>query len=179
MGAAAAAAAPIADVPGPPGRRSRYFFLFFFDFLSFFFLSFAMSAPPRLVNSSLTVSQPEIDVTVNFLLPHGAYDVVMTRTSRLVDRREDLDAALEEFDRAVGAKELLAAARAVRSAIESLEQAAVQQARTEGLSWSKIGSVYGLTKQGAQQRFRERGRKRDDAGPAEVETEPDSLEDPG
>lgn len=80
----------------------------------------------------------------------------MTKVSRLADCRRDLDDALDDFDRAEGAREVLAAARTVRASIDALEQAAVQQARAEGVSWSKIGAVYGLTKQGAQQRFRER-----------------------
>lgn len=80
----------------------------------------------------------------------------MSKVSRLDDSRRDLDAALDEFDRAAGAKELLTAARAVRASTEALEEAAVLEARAEGVSWSKIGAIYGLTKQGAQQRFRPR-----------------------
>jgi hypothetical protein len=45
---------------------------------------------------------------------------------------------------------------AVREAVEQvqrLEASAVTQARESGATWSEIGAVYGLTKQGAQQRF--------------------------
>ncbi|SDB79920.1 hypothetical protein GA0111570_101193 [Raineyella antarctica] len=86
----------------------------------------------------------------------------MSKVSRLDDCRRDLDASLDDFDRAVGPKELLAAARAVRACTEALEQAAVLQARADGASWAKIGAAYGLTKQGAQQRFRERAAAADD-----------------
>lgn len=80
----------------------------------------------------------------------------MRTSDRLEECRRDLDDALEQLDRAEGPKDLLAAARAVRASTEALEQVAILQARADGLSWSKIGAVYGLTKQGAQQRFRPR-----------------------
>ncbi len=97
----------------------------------------------------------------------------MSKVSRLDDSRRDLDAALSDFDRATGGKELLAAARAVRASTEALEEAAVLEARAEGVSWSKIGAVYGLTKQGAQQRFR--SRKVEEAAP---ERPPETSADP-
>ncbi len=50
--------------------------------------------------------------------------------------------------------EALAAARGEREAAELREQAAVIDARAAGVSWSRIGELYGLTKQGAQQRFK-------------------------
>lgn len=80
----------------------------------------------------------------------------MSTSDRLEECRRDLDDALGQFDRADGPKDLLAAARAVRASTEALEQVAILQARAEGVSWSRIGAVYGLTKQGAQQRFRPR-----------------------
>jgi hypothetical protein len=43
--------------------------------------------------------------------------------------------------------------RRVRDA-EELEAAHVEAARAAGATWSEIGAAYGLTKQGAQQRFR-------------------------
>ncbi len=52
---------------------------------------------------------------------------------------------------------------AVRVAVEQVQQleaATVVQAREAGATWSEIGAVYGLTKQGAQQRFRPPGRTR-------------------
>lgn len=59
------------------------------------------------------------------------------------------------------------AARTIRAAAEQLEQAEVKRARDQGTSWSKIGAVYGLTKQGAQQRFGEDRRKKSAPKPAE------------
>lgn len=42
-------------------------------------------------------------------------------------------------------------------ALEKLEASTVAAARASGVTWIEIGAVYGLSKQGAQQRFR-RGR---------------------
>jgi hypothetical protein len=44
--------------------------------------------------------------------------------------------------------------RRIREAAEELEADAIEQARHSGATWREIGSCYGLTKQGAQQRFR-------------------------
>jgi hypothetical protein len=48
----------------------------------------------------------------------------------------------------------LDAARTLREEAELLERRSVDNVRAAGTSWSKIGALYGLTKQGAQQRFR-------------------------
>jgi hypothetical protein len=48
----------------------------------------------------------------------------------------------------------LNAIRAARERMEALEAAAVRDARAAGSTWKAIGAVYGLSKQGAQQRFR-------------------------
>ncbi|MGC5626677.1 hypothetical protein ACPYO6_00340 [Georgenia sp. Z1344] len=48
---------------------------------------------------------------------------------------------------------VLDGARRLRENAETIEADAVRAARAAGVSWSKIGAVYGLTKQGAQQRF--------------------------
>ena len=48
----------------------------------------------------------------------------------------------------------LDAARILREEAETLERDSVDAVRAAGMSWSKIGALYGLTKQGAQQRFR-------------------------
>jgi hypothetical protein len=48
----------------------------------------------------------------------------------------------------------LEAARRLREAAEELEAAQVEAARQAGATWIEIGACYGLTKQGAQQRFR-------------------------
>lgn len=47
---------------------------------------------------------------------------------------------------------------AVREALEelqALESSTVADARAAGATWSEIGALYGLSKQGAQQRFRQ------------------------
>ena len=59
--------------------------------------------------------------------------------------------ALEAADRPVSR---LDAARRLREAAEELEAAQVEAARKAGATWIEIGECYGLTKQGAQQRFR-------------------------
>ena len=48
----------------------------------------------------------------------------------------------------------LDAARCLREAADELEAAQVEAARKAGATWIEIGACYGLTKQGAQQRFR-------------------------
>lgn len=50
----------------------------------------------------------------------------------------------------------LDAARQARAAFEQLELEQVRRLRAEGTPWSRIAAVYGLTKQGAQQRFRDK-----------------------
>lgn len=63
-------------------------------------------------------------------------------------------AALGAFDAADGPISRLDAARRLREAAEELEAAQVDAARKAGATWNQIGACYGLTKQGAQQRFR-------------------------
>jgi hypothetical protein len=63
-------------------------------------------------------------------------------------------AALAALDVAAGPMSRLQAARRLREAAEELEAAQVEAARKAGATWSEIGACYGLTKQGAQQRFR-------------------------
>lgn len=50
----------------------------------------------------------------------------------------------------------LDAARKAREQFETLELEQVRRLRREGTTWSTIGGLYGLTKQGAQQRFRDK-----------------------
>ena len=50
----------------------------------------------------------------------------------------------------------LDAVRRSREALEDLEAATVADARAAGVTWIDIGALYGLSKQGAQQRFRRR-----------------------
>jgi hypothetical protein len=63
-------------------------------------------------------------------------------------------AALGALDVADGPMGRLEAARHLREAAEELEAAQVEAARKAGATWIEIGACYGLTKQGAQQRFR-------------------------
>ena len=63
-------------------------------------------------------------------------------------------AALSAFDVADRPMSRLDAARLLREAAEELEAAQVEAARKAGATWIEIGTCYGLTKQGAQQRFR-------------------------
>lgn len=46
-------------------------------------------------------------------------------------------------------------ARRIADAAEALERAAVAQARAEGHTWAEIGEQFGMTKQAAQQRYRD------------------------
>jgi hypothetical protein len=62
--------------------------------------------------------------------------------------------ALEAVESAPNALAALAAARQLREAAEALEMVAVAELRGHGGTWKQIGTVYGTTKQGAQQRFR-------------------------
>lgn len=48
----------------------------------------------------------------------------------------------------------LDSAREARELAEAAERDAVVAARDAGASWARIGELYGLTKQGAQQRFK-------------------------
>jgi hypothetical protein len=63
-------------------------------------------------------------------------------------------AALSALDAADGPISRLDAARRLREAAEELEAAQADAARKAGVTWNEIGACYGLTKQGAQQRFR-------------------------
>ncbi len=65
-----------------------------------------------------------------------------------------ITAALGALDVADGPISRLEAARHLREAAEELEAAQVEAARKAGATWNEIGACYGLTKQGAQQRFR-------------------------
>jgi hypothetical protein len=65
-----------------------------------------------------------------------------------------ITAALGALDAADGPIARLEAARRLREAAEELEATEVEAARKAGATWDEIGACYGLTKQGAQQRFR-------------------------
>ena len=79
-----------------------------------------------------------------------------------------ISAALGALDAADGPIGRLEAARQLREAAEELETAQVVAARKAGATWIEIGACYGLTKQGAQQRFRAiRNQAKADAAPPE------------
>ena len=70
---------------------------------------------------------------------------------------------VKRFDRALAAlREIpdplhrLDAVHRSLQALEELEAATVADARAAGVTWIDIGALYGLSKQGAQQRFRRR-----------------------
>jgi DNA-binding protein H-NS len=65
-----------------------------------------------------------------------------------------ISAALGALDIADGPISRLEVARQLREAAEELEATQVEAARKAGATWNEIGACYGLTKQGAQQRFR-------------------------
>ncbi len=62
--------------------------------------------------------------------------------------------ALRAHQQATDPIDKLQASRRIREAAEELEAMAIADARQSGATWTEIGSCYGLTKQGAQQRFR-------------------------
>jgi hypothetical protein len=79
-------------------------------------------------------------------------------------------AALDALDVADGPVSRLDAVRRLREAAEELEAAQVEAARKAGATWTEIGACYGLTKQGAQQRFR-LARNQEKAAAAEARSE--------
>jgi hypothetical protein len=82
-------------------------------------------------------------------------------------------AALGALDVGDGPMSRLDAARCLREAAEELEAAQVEAARKAGATWNEIGACYGLTKQGAQQRFRAA------RSPAMADTEGPKANKPG
>jgi hypothetical protein len=79
-----------------------------------------------------------------------------------------ITAALGALEIADGPMSRLDAARRLREAAEDLEATQIEAARKAGATWNEIGACYGLTKQGAQQRFRA-ARHEAQAGPAPPE----------
>lgn len=75
-----------------------------------------------------------------------------------------LDRAVEAFEAIKDPLDRLEAARSARERFEQLEREQVAALRRAGTTWSRIGALYGLTKQGAQQRFRDPTGPKDSAG---------------
>ena len=70
------------------------------------------------------------------------------------DPSRKIKVALRARQQATDPIERLKASLRIREAAEALEAEAIEEARQNGATWREIGSYYGLTKQGAQQRFR-------------------------
>lgn len=70
----------------------------------------------------------------------------MSKGDKTGDQAGDQAVALQAVDKA----------RRARERAEAAEAAAVAAARAAGVSWGRLGELYGLTKQGAQQRFKAR-----------------------
>jgi hypothetical protein len=66
---------------------------------------------------------------------------------------ERVQKALDALAGAGSPLEALAAARDLRLAAEEVERRRAAEARAAGASWSRIGALYGTTKQNVQQRF--------------------------
>ncbi|RIX30874.1 hypothetical protein [Amnibacterium setariae] len=64
-----------------------------------------------------------------------------------------LDRAVETLRRDPDPLTRLDSVRRARERLEQLEAEAVRDARAAGATWKSIGALYGLSKQGAQQRF--------------------------
>jgi hypothetical protein len=65
------------------------------------------------------------------------------RVTRAVQALQNVTDPMARLDRVRWAREVL----------EALESATVRTARASGATWKDIGVIYGMTKQGAQQRF--------------------------
>ncbi|MEO5831980.1 MAG: helix-turn-helix domain-containing protein [Nakamurella sp.] len=77
------------------------------------------------------------------------------RLRRAVDALRAIDDPITRLD----------ATRAAREELERRERDAVADCRDAGHTWTDIGARYGLTRQGAQQRFRRHHRKSDPGSP--------------
>lgn len=65
----------------------------------------------------------------------------------------DLNALCAELQSCKDPLQGVELARRIAELATELEQRTVRSARQQGASWSRIGAVFGLSKQGAQQRF--------------------------
>ncbi|MDN5914741.1 MAG: hypothetical protein L0I76_06470 [Pseudonocardia sp.] len=67
--------------------------------------------------------------------------------------RKHIEKALEAMAGAADQLEVLDAARQLREAAEEAEWVCARDARTAGITWTRIGALYGTSKQNVQQRF--------------------------
>ena len=120
-----------------------------------------MRSPPSGL-AELADGQRNVDRLVNISLTEtGCRYAVLVASKSPVKR---ITAALAALNLADSPVSRLQAARQLREAAEELEAAQVAAARKAGITWIEIGACYGLTKQGAQQRFRP-ARDQASAGP--------------
>lgn len=96
----------------------------------------------------------------------------MSYTGRVRPPELQLQRDVDALAAAEGVLARLDAIRRLRERAETLEAELVVAARADGASWTAIGGLYGMTKQGAQQRFgpatkarRRRRTEEADAGP--------------
>ena len=62
---------------------------------------------------------------------------------------------LAELSNAKDARRRLVLAEEVRRLAVDLQRASVAEARQAGLTWTQIGELFGMSKQAAQQRFKQ------------------------
>ena len=119
------------------------FFFFLSFFLSFFF-DMVVTSSRAGVNGQLTLA-----VNISLTAPRRYAQAMPPKNPSA-----RIKSALAAHATAADPLSALDAARSVREAADDLEAAAIRAARKAGATWSAIGGLYGLTKQGAQQRFR-------------------------
>ena len=119
------------------------FFFFLSFFLSFFF-DMVVTSSRAGVNDRLTLV---VNVPLTASQRYAQAMPPKNPTARI-------KSALAAHAAAADPLSALDAARSLREAADDLEAAAIRAARKSGATWSAIGELYGLTKQGAQQRFR-------------------------
>ena len=69
------------------------------------------------------------------------------------DPSSNIKAALRAHQESADPLEKLKWSQRIREAADELERRAIEEAREHGITWRDIGACYGLSKQGAQQRF--------------------------
>ena len=137
-------------LPEEQGYFLPFFLLFLSFFLSFFFAMVASLPHGQAHRGADDHSQQNIDRYGNRSLTSATLGDVnegpsLKRLDRAVEALRLIPEPLERLD----------AVRIARERLEALEADAVRDARAAGVTWKAIGGLYGLSKQGAQQRFRD------------------------
>jgi hypothetical protein len=99
-------------------------------------------------NRQLFVDEPTVNISLT--TAKRRYAVAVPPKSPL----KRIHAALDALGQADDPLSRVNAARLLREATDELEITHIEAARKAGITWTEIGAGYGLTKQGAQQRFR-------------------------